>query len=296
VVPADRPDARGPEAEYVVVGPRYFETMGIEVLRGRALGGLDDEPEPVVVVNQRLADMFWPGQDPVGKEIRRGDVVWRVVGVSEDVQMRTLRQPGNPAVYYPFSHVYAASGVLLVRSSGGARGGGDPAAAGASVSAEAIRRAVAAVDPELPVTGVQDLRGALAASMGETRTIAYLVGGFALLALVLASVGLYGVVSYGASQRVREMGVRIALGARPGSLVRLILARAGRVALIGTTLGIALSLLLGRALQGLLFGVAPGDRATLGAAALVLIGIAGVAAWIPARRASRVDAAVSLRA
>jgi ABC-type antimicrobial peptide transport system permease subunit len=151
------------------------------------------------------------------------------------------------------------------------------------------------VDPELPVTGIQDLRGAMTASMGETRTIAYLVGGFALLALGLASVGLYGVVSYGASQRVREMGVRIALGARPSSLVRLILARGVVISLIGTALGIGLSLLLGRALEGLLFGVAAADRTTLGGAALLLLLIAGVAAWIPARRASRVDAAVSLR-
>jgi predicted permease len=283
VLRADQPDDRGPEAEFIVVGPRYFETMGIRVLQGRALGGLDDEPEPVVVVNRTLAAMFWPGEDPVGKEIRRGDVVWRVVGVAEDVQMRSLRQLPNPGVYYPLSQVYAASGALFVRS------------AGAPVPADALREAVAAVDAELPVTGVQDLSAALTASVGETRTIAYLAGGFALLALLLAAVGLYGVVSYGASQRVREMGVRIALGARPRSLVRLILGRAAAIAVIGTVLGLALSLLLGRALQALLFEVAPGDAGTLAGAALVLFLTAGVAAWIPARRASRVDAAVSLR-
>jgi predicted permease len=283
VTPGDQPDNQGYEAEYVVAGPRYFETMGIEVLRGRPLGGLDDEPERVVVVNEALAGMFWPGQDPIGKEVRRGENLWRVVGLVEDVQMRSLREPGRPGVYYPLSQVYSPAGALHVRTAGG------------PVSADAIRRAVAAVDPELPVTGIQDLRGAMTASMGETRTIAYLVGGFALLALVLASVGLYGVVSYGASQRVREMGVRIALGARPSSLVRLILARGVVISLIGTALGIALSLLLGRALEGLLFGVAPADRTTLGGAALLLLLISGVAAWIPARRASRVDAAVSLR-
>jgi putative ABC transport system permease protein len=280
---ADQPDVPGPEAEYIVAGPRYFETMGIRILRGRALRGLDEEPERVVVVNQLLADMFWPGEDPIGKEIGRGENIWRVVGVSENVQMRNLRQPANPGVYYPLSQAYAASGALVVRT------------AGASVSDDALRAAVAAVDPELPVTGIQDFRAALSNSVGETRTIAYLIGSFATLALVLASVGLYGVVSYGASQRVREMGVRIALGARPGSLVRLILARAGAIALIGTALGVGLSLLLGRAIEGLLFGVAPSDGATLGGAALLLIFVAGGAAWIPARRASRADAAVSLR-
>jgi predicted permease len=277
------PEAPGPEAEYIVVGPGYFETMGIRILRGRALRGLDDEPERVVVVNRTLAEMFWPGDDPIGQEIRRGEAIWQVVGVSEDVQMRTLRQPANPAVYYPLAQVHTPSGALLLRSSS------------PPIPPEQIREAVAAVDPELPVTGIQDLRGALSVSMGETRTVAYLIGAFASLALMLASVGLYGVVSYGASQRARELGVRVALGARPASLVRLILARAAVIALIGTALGIGLSLLLGRALQGLLFGVAPADGVTLGGAALLLVLIAGVAAWIPARRASRVDAGVSLR-
>jgi putative ABC transport system permease protein len=270
------------EAEYTVVGPGYFETMGIPLLRGRPLGGFDDEPEPVVVVNEALASMFWPGQDPIGKLLQRGELTWRVVGLVPDVQMRSLREAGRPGVYYPVAHAYRPRGVLHIRSA-------------APIAADAIGRAVAAVDAELPVTGIQDLRAALTASVGETRTIAYLVGGFALLALVLASVGLYGVVSYGASQRVREMGVRMALGARPGSLVRLILARAGAIALVGTVLGVGLSLLLGRALQALLFGVGSADGAALGTAAAVLVLVAGFAAWIPARRASRADAAVSLR-
>jgi ABC-type antimicrobial peptide transport system permease subunit len=197
--------------------------------------------------------------------------------------MRSLREPGRPGAYYPMSLIYPPSGVLHIRTAGGA------------LPADAIRNAVAAVDPELPVTGIQQLTAGMTASMGETRTVAYLIGGFALLALALASVGLYGLVSYGASQRVREMGVRIALGARPASLVRLILTRAFGIALIGTAIGVGLSLLLGRALEGLLFGVAPADSGALGGAALLLLLTVGAAAWVPARRASRVDASVSLR-
>jgi ABC-type antimicrobial peptide transport system permease subunit len=154
---------------------------------------------------------------------------------------------------------------------------------------------VAELDPELPVASVLDLQEGLAASMGETRTIGYLVAAFAVLALVLAAVGLYGLVSYGASERIREMGIRIALGARPESLVKLILTRGLAISTLGIGAGLVVSYGLGKALEGLLFGVAPADFATLGAASAVLFVTAAVAAWLPARRASRVDAAVSLR-
>jgi ABC-type antimicrobial peptide transport system permease subunit len=158
-----------------------------------------------------------------------------------------------------------------------------------------IRRTVAGIDPELPVSSVVDLQAAMTDSMGETRTIGYLVGAFAGLALLLASVGLYGLVSYTASQRVRELGIRIALGARPESLVRLILARGIAVSVLGIGLGLVISYGLGLALQSLLFGVARTDVLTIGGAALVLMTVGGIAAWLPARRASRVDAAISLR-
>jgi putative ABC transport system permease protein len=282
VRPADQPESQGYEAEYIIVGPSYFETMGIRVLRGRPLGGFDGEPEPVVVVNEALASMFWPDQDPVGKELLIRDRSWRVVGLVEDVQMRSLREAGRPGVYYPIQHIYSQSGVLQVKAE-------------REISADEIRSAVAAVDPALPVTGIQSLRGAVIASMAETRNVAYLVGAFAFLALALASIGLYGLVSFGAAQRIREMGIRIALGAQPRSLVRLVLARAIGIAVLGTVFGVGVSMLVGRTLESLLFGVARTDGAVLGGAALVLLLVAGLAAWVPARRAGRVDASVSLR-
>lgn len=283
VRPADDPANDGYEAELTVVGPSYFETMGIPVLQGRALGGFDDEPEPVVVVNQALARMFWPNQNAVGKRLA-GDPGWRVVGVAGDVQMRSLRAAGRPAVYYPLSQRYSSLMALHLRTDGSTND-----------VARALREAVAGVDPGLPVSRVVDLQEAMASSMGETRTLGYLLGVFAALALVLAAVGLYGLVSFGVSQRVRELGIRIALGARPDGLVRLVLARGLGLAVVGVAVGLGLSFLFGRVLRGLLFAVGSADVGSLAFASTVLLASASLAAWLPARRASRVDAAVSLR-
>jgi putative ABC transport system permease protein len=291
VQPADRPGDLAFEAENNVVGPRYFETLGIPLLQGRTLGGLEDEPERVVVINEALAQMFWPdlspsgsgGRSAVGRRLA-GDPGWRVVGVVGNVKMRSLRSEPMPGVYYPLSQAYSSRMVLHVRTDGSS-----------SDMASRLRQAVAEVDPELPVANVVDLRQALATSMGETRTIGWLVATFALLALVLAAIGLYGLVAFGVSQRVRELGVRIALGARPESLVRMVLARGLILAGIGVVVGLGLSAALGRALEGLLFGIGAIDGLTLVGASVTLLATAVVAAWIPARRAARVDAAVSLR-
>lgn len=271
------------EAEFIVVGPDYFRTLDIPVLRGRPLGGLDDEPEQVVVVNEALAAMFWPGEDPIGKEIERGSR-WRVVGVAGDVHMRSLRARPNPAVYYPMAREYSSRMALHVATE-----------SGAEIGRTELAGALAAVDGGVPLSGVVDLDAAIAASMGETRTIGYLVGVFAALALTLAVVGLYGLVSFGVAQRVREIGIRIALGAYPESLVRLILRRGLALSIGGVVLGVGVAVALGSALRGLLFGVGHIDPATLLAASALLLASGGAAAWLPARRASRVDAATSLR-
>jgi predicted permease len=283
VRPADRANEVDFEAEYIIVGPRYFETLGIPVLRGRGLGGLDDETERVVVVNEALARMFWPGESALGKELA-GDPGWRVVGVAGDVQMRSLRAAGAPAVYYPASQAYSSRMAVHVRLD-----------AATGEVARNLRSAMATADAELPVGSVVDVREALARSMGETRTFGYLVTVFAGLALFLAAIGLYGLISFGVSQRVRELGIRMALGARPDALVRLVLVRGLAIATLGVIAGLGLSFLIGQALDSLLFGVAATDPGTLAGAAVLLLATAALAAWIPARRASRVDAAVSLR-
>jgi putative ABC transport system permease protein len=198
--------------------------------------------------------------------------------------MRSLRAAARPAVYYPLSQVYSSFMALHVRGVGGA-----------TLDADRLRGLVESLDPELPVATVVAVREGIAASMGETRAIGFLVGASAALALVLAAVGLFGLVSYGASQRVRELGIRLALGARPGSLERLILARGITLAVMGVIAGLGIAFVLGKALEGLLFGISETDPATLALASGGLLLTAGIAAWLPARRAARVDAGVSLR-
>lgn len=281
--PAGGGDESRFEAEYVVVGPNYLETLDIPLVSGRALGGFGEEPERVVVVNEALAAMFWPGEDAVGKEIDRGQM-WRVVGVVGDVQMRSLRSRPNPAIYYPVDHAGMMTTTLQLSGANGVAP--DP---------QRLRTLIAELDPAIPVTGVVDMPAAIARSMEETRTIGYLVGAFAGLALMLSVVGLYGLVAYGASRRVREIGIRIALGARPPSLVRLILGRGIVLAVLGIGVGFAVSVALGGVLRGLLFGIGHTDPTTLSVAAVLMLGAAILAAWLPARRASRLDPATSLR-
>jgi len=213
-----------------------------------------------------------------------GEPGWLVVGVAANVQMRSLRARANPAVYYPVGHVYDARMVLHVAG-----------VSGRPVPASTIRETLERLDGELPPGAVVDLQEQLTASMAETKTIAFLVGAFALLALTLAVVGLYGLVSFGAAQRVREIGIRIALGAEPESLVRLVLAHGVTISAVGVAVGLGVAYALGLALRSLLFGVAPSDAATLLGAALLLVCTAVLGAWLPARRAARVDPTSSLR-
>jgi len=271
------------EAEFSVVGPGYFETAGIDVLSGRTFRDPEDEPERVVVVNRALAQLYWPGEDALGKELD-GDPRWRVIGVVEDVQMRSLRARPNPGAYFPLSHEY--SGRVAVHLLTGPDG--DPPVA-------ALREAVAAMDPQLPLHSVVDLRSWLVQSMGETRTVGLLLAMFAGLSLVLAAVGLYGVVALGAARRVKEMGIRLALGADPRSLTRLVLIRAVSLSLVGIAAGIGVAYAMGKALGGLLFRVSATHVPTLTTAGLLLLVTALFAAWLPAYRASRTDATASLR-
>jgi predicted permease len=286
VAPADRPDDPTVrfEAEYTVVTPGYFETLQIPLVQGRTFGDRAAEPEPVVVVNEALARRFWPGQDAVGKELVGRDRPHRVIGVVEDVQMRSLRATANPGVYYPYHQAPESYLVIHLRTQGPT-----------DALVASMRRGLADVDADLPVTGVTDLREGLARSLAETRTFSMLVATFAGLALVLSLIGLYGLIAHGVSQRSREMGIRIALGAGAEELVRLVLSRGVALAGVGIAVGIGVSLALGQALESVLFGVSAFSPLTLGGTAVLMLAASLFAAWLPARRASRVDAAVSLR-
>jgi predicted permease len=270
------------QVELNAVGPRYFETLGIPLLEGRPIGALDGEPERVAVINESLARLFWPDGGALGDHLA-GTPSWRIVGVVPDVRMRSLRDPGNPAIYVPLAQDLQGRAAFVVSAT---------PAAGPKI--DMLREIVQSEFPGARLS-VVDVRSAVLDTVGDTRIMGFLVAGFALLALTLAVVGLYGLVSYGASRRAREFGIRIALGARPGTLSRLVFERVGLLTALGIVLGLALSVSAGRVLGGLLFGVGTFDvRAFLAALALLLTA-AFAAAWLPARRAGRVDPVVSLR-
>ena len=274
----------GYEAEFTVITPEYFDALGISLIRGRSFLPPAREPERVVIVNQALAERFWPGQDPIGKTLLRGENTMRVVGLVADVQMRSLRTPANPGVYYPYHQEEQSYFAVHAKTQGTL-----------ASTLPALRTAVANVDSEVPLTGVVNLREGLATSLSETRTFGYVVTAFAGLALVLSLLGLYGLVSYGVAQRNRELGIRLALGAPRAELINLILIRGMALSGVGLLLGLGLAVGIGRSLEGVLYGVGATYLPALVASTAVLFLAGLLAAWIPARRASRVDAVVSLR-
>ena len=280
VRPAGRDDLAF-EAEYIVVGRGYFRTMGLPLQRGRPFGDGAEEDRSVVV-NTALVELFWPGTEAVGQELV-GAQRWRVVGVVGDVQMRSLRTPPRPAVYYPISQAYDPGLALHIRS-----------ARGTPAAAEIIRGVVRTADPALPSPRIVDVRRGVLDSVSETRLVASLMTVFAVLAMALSTVGLYGVVAYGASRRVREVGIRIALGAHPRAVESLIVRRGLVLAGVGVVVGVGVSLALAGALRGLLFGLDGGMAGTILPTATVLTLAAATAAWLPARRATHTDVVSSL--
>ncbi len=273
------------------VSPGYFAAMGIPLLRGRAFDDNDgaDQP-PVAIVSRSVARQFWPNGDAVGKRLGYPfDSPWlTVVGVVPDTKQDSLRDTSNVSIYMPWSQrsLLVGSELWLVT-----RTVGDPAAAGA-----AIRRLVAEIDRSVPVSDVRTMDAVVADSMSGSRFTMLLVGAFALLALTLGAVGIYGVMSYLVSERTREMGIRIALGASAAGVVGLVVGRAARLAVAGTIVGIAAALVATRFLRDWLYGVSPTDPVTFSVVPLLFLGVAVLASYAPARRATRADPAAALRA
>src|SRR5215217_2115672 len=264
----------------------YFATMGMPVLKGRAFASSDTEKsQPVAIVDESLARRYSPDGDLLGKRIRVGDGPWlTIVGVVPNVKNRKLDEEAWPYVYRPYSQWVRRQTMLVVRSS----------IDSASLVA-GIRQEVAKLDPELPLSQVSTIQQAMDRSLITTRLTNSLLAGFAATALLLALTGIYGVMSLNVANRRNEFGIRLALGAQSANVLRMILAQGLRLAIAGVVGGLLGAFALTRLLQGLLFGISASDPLTFTGIALLLIAVALLACWIPARRATKVDPLEALR-
>jgi putative ABC transport system permease protein len=291
---ADRPPAPGSAprtADYASVSPDYFRVMGMRLLVGRMFDERDILKSPrVTVISQALARRYFPGEDPIGKRLVFSfppdpGVLREIIGVVSDVRDKSLGQDPDAMMYVPFAQgPFWGAGVVV-------RSGLTPAGVAA-----AIRREVTKIDPDLPVTNVASMPDILQASVAQPRFTALLLGIFGAMALVLAATGIFGVVSYSVARRTNEIGVRLALGASRGSILRLVLGETLWLAVIGLIVGVPCALAASLAVRRLLFGVPAGDPVTVVAVAITLAAVAALAGYVPARRAMRVDPIVSLRA
>src|ERR1041384_6772530 len=288
--PLPDPNAR-PDADHRTVVPGYFHLMAIPVLAGRDFTERDDSSAaPVTIVSATTARRFWPGENPVGARIRLGDVVRgplvEVVGVVGDVRYGSLESPEpRPMLYFPLRYTGQRVMTVLLRTAG------EPAALTA-----AVRRELLALDPVQPVSAVRTLDEVVSTTMSPRRFNVVVLGVFAGTALLLAGIGLYGVMAYAVTQRTREIGVRLALGAEGRGVVAMVLRDSFRLVAAGVALGLAGALVLDRALASLLFQVGPHDPPSLLAASVALVLVALLGSYLPARRAARVDPLTALRA
>ncbi len=274
------------------VSPDYFRTLGIPLVQGRTFDANDREgSSPVVLLSRTMAEKFWPGRDPIGARITfdgssDSAAVWRtVVGVVGDVHEESPGRRPYPQVYLPFDQATSRSVMIAVRTSGDPRG-----------LLPALRRVVHRIDPGLPLSQVSTMEDRVATVLARPRINAVLLGGFACTALLLAVVGIYGVIAYGVVQRTRELGIRMALGARGADVSRLVVRQGMVPVLAGIGMGLVGALAGGRLLRSLLFGVGPTDPIAFGAVTIVLLGVGLAATWVPARRATRADPLMALRA
>jgi putative ABC transport system permease protein len=289
---APRPDVTW-DANNRVVSPGYFEAMRIPLRCGRLLQESDgpDAP-PVAVINETMARKFWPNQDALGKRFKFGDpgdkTPWlSIVGIVGDVRQMRLNEPPRQEMYFPY---WQAKDNWMVPRDLAIRTSGDPLGL-----AGAVRQAVWSVDKDQPVSNVMTLNDLLDQEVAQRRVQAALLGGFAALALILACIGIYGVLSYLVTQRTREIGVRVALGASASDVFRTVAGQGMTLAGIGIAAGLAGALALARLLGSLLFGVSAGDPLTYAGAVAVFGMVALLACYFPARRAARVDPMVTLR-
>jgi putative ABC transport system permease protein len=284
------PPGKSNTADYTTASPDYFRVMRIPLLRGRFFSEQDSPSNPnVAIISETLARRYFPNQDPIGRLMRFGfppnsNAPREIIGVVGDLRDVTLSRKPGPMMYVPFAQAPLYGGEVVVRSS-----------SSASSVAAGIRQTVRSIDKDLPVTDVESFPEAVGASVAQERFRTLLMSSFSGIALILAAVGIFGVISYSASQRTHEIGIRMALGAQQHNVLRLILGQGTKLALLGLGTGAAAALPLTHLMAGLLYGVSATDPLTFGAVGIVLLGVAVTACYIPARRAMRVDPMVALR-
>jgi predicted permease len=285
-----------PLVERSDVTPEYFHLLGIPVQRGRLFNDGDDEKAPLVaVINQAMAETYWRGEDPLGKRLRlgsgrdgvglRASKTWiTIVGVIADARTESLANASVPQIYLSLYQDTPKELAIFLR--------GD---LNASAIPKEVRAMVQSVNPELPIYGAKTLDDAVSASLEQRRFSMDIVAAFAITALLLAALGIYGVISYIVSERTRDIGIRLALGADRGKILAMVLRQGLELAMAGAALGLVGSVIVSHLMAGLLYGVMPTDPLTFVGVTLVLTGVALAACYIPARRAMRVDPMIALR-
>jgi len=276
-------------ASAMTVGAGYLDTMRIPLLEGRDFNAADNaDGPPVAIVNQTLARRLWPNESATGRSFLFGcdhARTLQVVGVARDSRIRTLNEVTLPHVYLPFSQAYGGGIVFIVVETAGDSGS----------MQEAVRRTLISSNPDFRTYGVKRLSDSMDASFWQTRFELWVLGVLGTLALVLAAVGMYGVIAYHVTARTREIGIRVAIGAQPRDVIRLVIGQGLRVTLAGIAIGLMLSAMAARLLASLLYGVSPTDAATWAAAVAVWLAVGLLACWLPARRAARVEPVIALR-
>jgi putative ABC transport system permease protein len=290
---AGRPPAKPGEALGAVIRtvlPEYFRTMGIPLIRGRDFTAADDvESTPHrFIVNEAFVRKHMPTEDPLGKQIsvwmNKENPFGEIVGVVGDVKERTLDKEPEPTIYYIHSHLAYGEMVFVLRAENDAMALAEPA-----------RKIINGMDPELPVSQVRTMETVVRQTFASQQFSAVLLGGFSLSSLLLAAIGIYGLLAYSVTQRTREIGLRVALGAEPGSIIRMVVASGARMVITGAAAGLAAALALSGLLKSLLFGIGPRDPLTFIVAPAIFVAVALVAAYVPARRAARVSPMEALR-
>jgi predicted permease len=281
------PNQRGTLTLMNTVSPEYFDTMGIPVVAGRAFTPFDRAGSArVAIVNQAMARNFWPGQDAIGKRFRVTvqNFPWQVIGVCADAVTVTIGERPQPVAYFPVDQNFQNAMVLYTRTAG------DPAGV-----VMAVRRQVQELNPNMALTNANTIQDVLAQGLWAPRIGAALFAVFGALGLLLASIGIYGVMAYSVAQRTNEIGLRMAVGARPSDVLRLVVGQGMRLAIGGIVVGLVFALAATRLLENLLFGISTYDPPTFASASVVVMAVAFLAAWLPAYRAARIDPVKALR-